>query len=113
MALELHILPRAIRDIDRIEVWHVTNQAAVPHNWLRFSSDHAAWPGAVRDDVEATAARIASHPGLGARVRQSKTPDVRRFHLRRFKYWLYYRVRGDTLQILTIWHSARGKGPAV
>jgi len=99
MALELHILPRAIRDIDRIEVWHVTNQAAVP--------------GAVRDDVEATAARIASHPGLGARVRQSKTPDVRRFHLRRFKYWLYYRVRGDTLQILTIWHSARGKGPAV
>jgi plasmid stabilization system protein ParE len=38
---------------------------------------------------------------------------VRRLHLDRIRYWVYYRVRRNRLEVLSVWHSSRGSGPAV
>jgi len=33
--------------------------------------------------------------------------------LRRTKYHVDYRVRGDVLEVLAVWHGARGVGPGL
>jgi hypothetical protein len=33
--------------------------------------------------------------------------------LRRTKYQVYYRVSGETLEVLGVWHAARGEGPGL
>jgi plasmid stabilization system protein ParE len=46
-------------------------------------------------------------------VPQASSIDVRRFHVDRIRYWVYYRVRGKRLEVVSVWHSSRGSGPAV
>jgi plasmid stabilization system protein ParE len=45
----------------------------------------------------------------------TKLAGVRRIHLSRIRYHLYYRVasHGGAVEILALWHTSRGKGPGV
>lgn len=99
MALELFISRRAAREIDRIAGWWATNRPAAP--------------GAVSEDLEAAFAILVEQPGTGTEVAQASSPDVRRFHIDRIRYWVYYRVRGQRLEVVSVWHSSRGTDPAV
>lgn len=99
MALELHITRRAARELDRIAEWWATNRPAAP--------------GAVREDLRAALALLVEQPGLGAAVSEASSPGVRRVHIDRIRYWVYYRVRGSRLEVVSVWHSSRGAGPAV
>jgi plasmid stabilization system protein ParE len=38
-------------------------------------------------------------------------PGVRRFHLSRIHYQLYYRLDADVVEVLALWHDARGSAP--
>jgi hypothetical protein len=38
---------------------------------------------------------------------------VKRVHLARVHYHLYYRVRGEEVQVLALWHTSRGTGPQI
>jgi plasmid stabilization system protein ParE len=42
-----------------------------------------------------------------------KTRGVRRLHLERIHYFLYYRLRGTAVQILALRHTSRGSGPGL
>jgi plasmid stabilization system protein ParE len=44
---------------------------------------------------------------------EASSSAVRRFHVERIRYWLYYRVRQNRLEVVSIWHSSRGGGAAV
>ena len=99
MPLELFVSRRAARGIERIVQWWAVNRPAAP--------------GAVRQDLQAALDLLLVQPDLGIRVREAGSPDVRRFHLDRIRYWVYYRVRGNRLEVLSVWHSSRGSGPAV
>ena len=99
MALELSVSRRAAREIERVVEWWAANRPAAP--------------GAVRQDLEAAVNLLLVQPDIGARVEQASSPDVRRFHLDRIRYWVYYRVRSNRLEVLSVWHSSRGSGPAV
>ena len=99
MALELYITRRAAREIERVVEWWAANRPAAP--------------GAVRQDLEAAVKLLLVQPDIGARVEEESSPDVRRFHLDRVRYWVYYRVRRNRLEVLSVWHSSRGSGPAV
>ena len=99
MALELFISRRAAREIDRIAGWWATNRPAAT--------------GAVSKDLEAAFAILVEQPGTGTEVAQVSSPDVRRFHIDRIRYWVYYRVRGQRLEVVSVWHSSRGTDPAV
>jgi plasmid stabilization system protein ParE len=46
--------------------------------------------------------RMAEVPGIGKCVQSPIFPDARRLPVR--PYWVYYRERSDTVEILRIWH---------
>lgn len=99
MALELRVTRRATNEIDRVAAWWALHRRAAP--------------GAVRLDLQAALALLVEQPGMGEEVREASSPGVRRFHLDRIRYWVYYRVRGSKLEVVSIWHSSRSSGPAV
>lgn len=44
-------------------------------------------------------------------ARDTNAKDVRRFHLVRTHYNVYYRYRNDVVEVLAVWHARRGTGP--
>jgi plasmid stabilization system protein ParE len=68
-------------------------------------------PNAVLEDLDHTLALLCVQPELGTRTHRATLAGVRRVTLPRIRYVLYYRVAGDALQVLALWHSSRGAGP--
>ncbi len=99
MPLELFVSRRAAREIERVVQWWAINRSAAP--------------GAVHQDLRAALNLLLVQPDIGARVNEASSPDVRRLHLDRVRYWIYYRVRRNRLEILSVWHSSRDSGPTV
>lgn len=56
---------------------------------------------------------IRLNPQIGARATNVKLAGVRRVHLSRIHYHLYYRMRSDPacIEVLALWHVRRGTGP--
>jgi len=61
---------------------------------------------AVTDDQRDTYVRYA---GEGARVFK----EVRRYLMSRTQHWLYFRVKGNILEVLSVWSTSREGGPKV
>ena len=99
MTLKLRVTKRAAREIDRIAEWWAANRPAAP--------------GAVREDLEFALSLLTEQPALGSAVPEASSPGVRRFQLDRIRYWVYYRVRDDYLEVVSVWHTSRGIGPSV
>lgn len=89
--------PRAAEDAARIDTWWKTNRLAAPTLF--------------REELEETLTAVTITPTLGASGADDEFPDVRRAVMKRTRYLLYYRVEGDMVVVLAIWHSARGEGP--
>ncbi|MGH8675896.1 MAG: type II toxin-antitoxin system RelE/ParE family toxin [Burkholderiales bacterium] len=68
-------------------------------------------PGAVRQDLGRILRLLSVNPGIGARARRAKLQGVRRVTLSRVRYYVYYRVSGEVLEVLAFWHSSRGRHP--
>jgi plasmid stabilization system protein ParE len=97
--LELHVSRRAAAEIERVVEWWTANRPAAP--------------GAVRKDLKAPLGLLREQPDIGSKVEQASSAGVRRFHLDRIRYWVYYRVRANRLELVSVWHSSRSGGPAV
>jgi plasmid stabilization system protein ParE len=54
---------------------------------------------------------LTAQPGIGVSALNTRANDVRRVLLARVHYYLYYRVRGDEVQVLALWHTSRGTNP--
>ena len=81
--------------------------------WWRLNRPKA--PGAIRAELERASSLIAFQPHIGTRARNVVLPGVRRLHLGRIRYDLYYRLV-DTprrLEILAFWHANRGGQPSI
>jgi plasmid stabilization system protein ParE len=90
--------PRAVEDVMRIEMWWTANRPAARDLFQR--------------ELETTLTAVAGSPMLGAiSTADDEFPDVHRILMRRTRYYVYYRVIGDVLEVLAIWHTARGGGP--
>lgn len=68
-------------------------------------------PGAVLQDLDRILELLSVQPGMGTSARRAMLAGVRRVTLNRIRYYVYYRVVGDALQILAFWHVSRGEGP--
>lgn len=99
MTLQLFVTRRADREIERAAEWWAQNQPAAP--------------GAVRKDLERVCELLLAQPELGANVAEASSPGVKRFHVDRIRYWIYYRVRRNRLEVVSVWHSSRGQGPTL
>ena len=81
--------------------------------WWRLNRPAA--PNAIREEIEQILPLIALQPRIGARATNVKLDGVRRIHMRRIKYHLYYHVIGspEFLEVVALWHSSRGSGPPI
>lgn len=52
-------------------------------------------------------------PGIGSPVENAKSQDTRRWLLQRISHHLYYRVRGDRLEVIAFWSTDREQAPRV
>jgi toxin ParE1/3/4 len=96
-SLAVALQRRAIREIEEIDAWWRHNRPASPNLFL--------------SELESMLGAAALMPTLGAAVRGDRAPGLRRVLLRRTKYHVYYRVRGEVLEVLAVWHAAREAGP--
>lgn len=99
MALAYRIKARAQREIERAAKWWAENRLASP--------------GAVRKDVQDALEILTEQPAIGTKVDTGRPLQVRRLLLDRTKYFFYYRVNGNQLEVLSVWHSGREHGPSV
>jgi len=99
VALWIKISRRAAEQVRDASRWWVENRPAAP--------------GAVAADFSAAVLLLAEQPGIGAEYRGSRTPGVRRLYLGRVRYFVYYKVVGEILQVLAFWHANRGPQPEV
>ncbi|MBC8281247.1 MAG: type II toxin-antitoxin system RelE/ParE family toxin [Chloroflexi bacterium] len=78
-----------------------------------WSDNRPAAPLALRDDLQQAFTLISEQPNIGAAATNAALPGVRRIHLGRIRYFLYYRIRPDQVEILALWHASRGQEPSL
>ncbi len=69
-----------------------------------IAADDAAAARLVVDRVLTAVARLAEQPGLG---RPGRVPGTRELVVRNTRYIVPYRVRGEEVQILRVFHPSR------
>jgi plasmid stabilization system protein ParE len=95
-----------------VEVSHLAKaQVLAAEQWWRVNRSKA--PNAIREELERASFLIANQPEIGARALDVDLPGVRRLHLARVRYDLYYRVapNPDRVEILAFWHASRDGRP--
>lgn len=97
--MRVRITRRAAAHIDEATAWWQRNRPLAA--------------GALEEELKEAFSLLGSQPGIGAPALNTKTKGVRRVVLARVHYYLYYRVQGDELQILALWHTRRGTEPQV
>lgn len=70
-------------------------------------------PGAVLEDLDRILDLLCVQPAMGTRARRASLSGVRRVTLSRIRYYVYYRVVDDAVQVLAVWHTSRGRGPVL
>jgi plasmid stabilization system protein ParE len=80
-----------------------------------WQANRPAAPRVLPEEIERAFHLVAFQPGIGARAVNTKLAGVRRLHLSRIRYHLYYRVASDggAVEILALWHTSRRTGPGV
>ena len=68
-------------------------------------------PDAVRAELERTFGLISLHPNVGARAINANLEGVRRVHVARISYYVYYRATPSAVEVLPFWHTKRGSQP--
>ena len=97
--LAVVFLRRATREIERIDDWWRKHRPSSPDLFVI--------------ELDEVLAALAVMPTLGVSANARRMSGVRRFPLQRVGYQLYYRVQGETLEVLAVWHGARGGGPGL
>ena len=99
MALRVKVSARAASQIRKAAEWWAENRPAAS--------------GAVRIDIGEALAMLAQQPGFGIAYEGVRTQGVRRLLVGRIRYFIYYRVTTEALEVLAVWHVSRGKQPAL
>jgi plasmid stabilization system protein ParE len=99
----------------RIEVSKLADrQIQEADRWWRQNREKA--PDAIREELKRIGALIASQPHLGARATNVKLTGVRRIHVERIHYHVYYRTVGtppEYIEIVAFWGARRGSEPPI
>lgn len=96
--LPVRIVSSAARAIAEATEWWVANRPMAPAAFVA--------------DFERALQLIALQPAIGARATNVKLAGVRRVHLARVHYHLYYRITSEpAIEVLALWHTSRGTSP--
>jgi len=95
------LAPRARRQIRTIDAW--------------WRASRPAASGLFADELTRLLEQLAATPRLGAPYAYPGAFVVRRVLLPRSRYYVYlsFDPESDLVKIRAVWHTARGKGPAL
>jgi plasmid stabilization system protein ParE len=94
----------------RIEITdNAQSQISAAAAW--WAQHRPAAPGAIHEELDRVLDLLRVQPDIGTLARRATLSGVRRVTLSRIRYYVYYRVVGDALQLLAFWHTSRGSGP--
>jgi len=81
--------------------------------WWRMNRPAA--PNAIREELQWLLPLIALQPRMGSHATNVKLQGVRRIHIPRIRYHLYFHVTGspEFVEVVAFWHSSRGSGPPI
>lgn len=91
-------LPRAKREIEEADEWWRANRAH---------------PDAIVDALDRFMTLVLAQPHLGAMFSTVRVRGCRRLLLGEVGYWVYYRLVGTRVEVLSVWHVRRGRGPGL
>ena len=57
--------------------------------------------------MESALLRLSENLSISIAYRHTRRPDVRRYLVERIRYYIYFRVIDDSIQVLRIWHCSR------
>lgn len=98
MRLRLRVTKEAERQIREASAWWHANRPAAR--------------GLFRQELSRGFDFITTQPEIGTKALDISVRGVRRLHLIRIHYYLYYRVRDDdSVEVVALWHTSRGRGP--
>ena len=96
----------------RIEITDkAQTQIAVAAAW--WAENRPAAPDAIREELDGILGLLCVQPEIGTRARRATLSGVRRITLSRIRYYVYYRVAADALQVLAFWHTSRDQEPSL
>lgn len=95
--MEVRVTKRAQAHIDRAALWWDKNRPLAPE--------------AFDEELAEAFSLLSAEPGIGAPALNVRARGVRRVHLARVHYYLYYRARSSRVEVLALWHTSRGTGP--
>ena len=86
-------------------------QIRAAQDWWRVNRPKA--PNAIREELERASLLMSVQPEIGARARNVSLAGVRRIHLARVRYDLYYCGVADPerIEVLAFCHASRGSSP--
>jgi len=94
-------MPRIVQSpAARLELLQIFNAIAV---------DNLSAAERMIDRFDQVFHRLAVHPEMGEPMPNRRRKQIRRFPVN--GYVVYYRPINDGVEILHIWHGARGRGP--
>jgi plasmid stabilization system protein ParE len=99
LALTVRIKPRARREINEAAAW--------------WSENRLAASGAVSNDLQEALKLLVEFPGIGTKVENTKSPETRRWLLKRIGHHVYYRVRGSYFEVVAFWSTDREHEPRI
>ena len=97
--MNVRVTKRAQAQIDRAAQWWDENRDRAPE--------------AFDDDLAKAFLLLRAEPGVGAPVLNARAKGIRRLHLARIRYHLYYRIRAGEVVVLALWHTSRGGVPSL
>lgn len=99
--LPVEISKLAAQHIRELESWWRRNRTAAPN--------------AVREELQRVLRLITLTPLVGHRATDVHLENVRRIHISRIWYYLYYRVTAhpERIEILALWSDRRGEAPPI
>ena len=96
----------------RIEITEkAQTQISVASAW--WAENRPTAPGAISEELDRILGLLRVQPEIGTSARRATLSGVRRVTLSRIRYYLYYRVADDALQVLAFWHTSRDLGPSL
>lgn len=78
-----------------------------------WNENRPAAPDLFKAEIQRGFELVTRQPQLGSPSLGSRTRGVRRLHLGRIRYHLYYRAveEHQTVEVLALWHTSRGSEP--
>lgn len=76
-----------------------------------WSANRPKAPGAFAEDLRRAFQLISLQPKIGTRAANNRLQGIRRIHLSCIRYYLYYRLRKERVEVLALWHSSREREP--